>query len=78
MQIMYVVVFCLVNKRVLSWFSVFESAKNMKYAWDGSFIQVSMPKSIHIEHGLTRVIEKIKRVPFFCPAVRMLMVTMVQ
>jgi len=44
--------------KILSWFSVLESANNMKYAGDGKFIQVSCVKNYQHRTWLDRVIEK--------------------
>ena len=54
------------TKRILNWFSVLESTNNVKYAGDGKFIQVSVCKNYQQRTWFDRVIEKIKRVQFFC------------
>jgi len=47
------------TKRILSWFSVLQSANNAKYAWDGEIHSGTyVSKITNIERGLTELLRK--------------------
>jgi len=55
------------TKRILSWFSVLESTNNVKHAGMGNLFRYLYTKHCRHRSWIDRVIEKIKRVQFFCP-----------